>query len=540
MKWILFFLLQFLLLINGYASSTDELKKLCGDEAHRKYSSVVKKEGKSYRYIFVVVTDEKNRTHMVDCSVFGIGPVLNSDFKDKEMLERQCDVDENGPTHVQTGLVSQISEVVSQVQCENKHERSLTSPQCTKDVICNITRSLRTIATFGLTNFLPKTNDNCLSPGQSDCMTTAIAGVIKAVWENIKGIGTLGKAAYNGVKSFFTSRDAELAEIKSSQSLHAASKASPGFLATFRNDPIQAFKDLGLTLYKMFANMVAKNFACEKWAGVPHVSTCIKPMNSWDCASCNQKINAMCGVIGIAGGEIVTAFITGGTLNILGKAGKVAKIDSLIANTNKIMTATKVGAKALTFAGKTFGATAKVASSVMDKVYKIPVLGSYIRLMDEAFMAGYQGPKTYFALRAQERVRQAHMGLTLKQDVTDLSVAQKDLTLAQSVGDKANIAVISERVSKSGKAISEPSRAPTAIEKVEKSAPVMPEKFFTEKQKLEIIQDPDFYNVVNKYPDPTDQEKAIEIISILKNHSKKKLTKAQILEEFDKQVKQCF
>jgi hypothetical protein len=71
-----------------------------------------------------------------------------------------------------------------------------------------------------------------------------------------------------------------------------------------------------------------------KWSGsranVINPPKCEEPLISTDCATCGQKLNMACGVVGFLGGEVLTAFLTGGAVNVAAKAGSaVGKAASL-------------------------------------------------------------------------------------------------------------------------------------------------------------------------------------------------------------------
>ncbi|NCN41457.1 hypothetical protein GW916_09455 [bacterium] len=68
---------------------------------------------------------------------------------------------------------------------------------------------------------------------------------------------------------------------------------------------------------------IGSTFGCEAWDTQPFTGKCIRPMTP-NCATCNQRINAICGTLGYLGGEIAAAFLTGGASAVVGAIAKGA------------------------------------------------------------------------------------------------------------------------------------------------------------------------------------------------------------------------
>ncbi len=62
-----------------------------------------------------------------------------------------------------------------------------------------------------------------------------------------------------------------------------------------------------------------ETFGCGKWEGRPHELKCLEASTSWDCADCNQRMNALCGITGSLGGEALFVMLTGGVAKWAGK-----------------------------------------------------------------------------------------------------------------------------------------------------------------------------------------------------------------------------
>jgi hypothetical protein len=173
-----------------------------------------------------------------------------------------------------------------------------------------------------------------LLQGKSNCMVEAINGVIQDLFSNVEAIWDLGKMAYHGAKgyivdswnSWWSGND------KVADANQAAASQKNSVLQEISSCPTCFIKKVAVGMGEMINEAVKKNFGCEQWdSGVAHVGNCIKPMRNWECASCGQKTNAICGVAGFIAGEVVTSFVLTGGVGFAAKAlvktgGKVAEV----------------------------------------------------------------------------------------------------------------------------------------------------------------------------------------------------------------------
>jgi hypothetical protein len=286
----------------------------------------------------------------------------------KKQSAGQCAVDNTGAYPINGSEVMSMMSTTKQIQSKitaGKKCEVQSGSECAGDMACNLTRSILSRPTILLKllpdDYRPKV-PKCLDAAQSDCMTEFIAGVLTDLWSNLEGIWELGKMAVKGTKSAIIGAWdwATGVEDKTSNAAHLASKQSESSIKLFLKDPIAFLKKVGLEIWNMLTAAVYDNFGCEQWKGVPHMSKCLKPMSNWGCSSCNQKINAVCGVAGILGGEVVMAYFTGGAANLAGKAGakglqSMGKISAILAKSLPKTT------KAL----KTVTATAGVAAKTI-------------------------------------------------------------------------------------------------------------------------------------------------------------------------------
>lgn len=317
----------------------------------------------------------------------------------------------------------------------------------TKAVACSLMSSVFSsgpVASIGanaiINNFVPEAQRaearSCVNSDNS-CLSQAIWGVVQNVISNIQGLWELGKMAVKGIGRLFGFGQAE-----------DASADQHGLLAQFgadvKNDDVglwQASKNLigGFLdgMWKAIKDGTRNQFSCVKWeggvGGTRVGAKCLEAAPSFECATSQQKINMACGVIGFAAGEIVTAFLTGGTVrgaSLVGKGlSKLSKAAGVGARVSRIpgigmartmmagigksktmawvtSTSSKVGEKArLMFqVGDRMipvgtGSQNKILSFA-GKAAKAPLNGAkwYFKKMDEAYALGRHGKSGAFAL----------------------------------------------------------------------------------------------------------------------------------------------
>jgi hypothetical protein len=288
--------------------------------------------------------------------------------KAKTEYEKQCALN-GGATDPIKGsevmtMMNSTNKIQKKIEADNKCEKQ-TGSECAKDMACNLTRSILTGPTT-LLKLIPEKSrpkvPKCLDASQGSCISEFIAGVLTDIWANLEGVWELGKMVVKGAGNALVSAWdwATGVEDKTSDAAHLASKQGESSIKLFLKDPLGFMKKIGTDIWNMITASIYDNYGCEKWSGLPHVSKCLKPMSNWGCSNCNQKMNAVCGVAGVLGGEIVVAYLTGGVVNI---AGKVA--------TKGAQATSKIGAILAKSLPKTTAAVKSVA--VVTKVITVPL-----------------------------------------------------------------------------------------------------------------------------------------------------------------------
>lgn len=225
-------------------------------------------------------------------------------------LEAKCEAENGQHADIDQAAAQALRIAQKAGQCKPRS----TDAQClsaTGCMLASVSNPILTLlGTSGVTG-----QKSCLSQGVSsaaNCFVEILRGVVTSLVSTLSAIWDVGKlAAVKTAQLFGFLREHERA---SSDKLLAAQQAGPGFIEQFKQDPAKATRDLSANIYNGLKSAAMNTFGCEKWDGVPldPRSKCIRPMTNWNCATCDQKLQVFCGIGGLAAGEIVTGFFTGG------------------------------------------------------------------------------------------------------------------------------------------------------------------------------------------------------------------------------------
>ncbi len=274
-------------------------------------------------------------------------------------------------------------------------------------------------------------NNSCAARGAAaapGCLQNVIKGIFDSLWSLLSLVWDIGKAAIRSVGEWTGLIQRQ--ERSSSERLMAAQQAGPGFIRRFISNPGQVMQQMITAMYEGIKTAAMNSYGCEQWTGAPFVSRCLRPMTNWNCATCQQKLQLMCGVAGFAIGEIGTSFLTGGLASgarVIGtavvrgvQAGARASRFSTLAR-NVIRTIPRPPAAAVRAAGRVVEATAVVMTATQRAAVRsfealaasrptrairtaagavsrsivgqttrfiLRPIGFYIEALDNAFMAG--------------------------------------------------------------------------------------------------------------------------------------------------------
>lgn len=221
-------------------------------------------------------------------------------------LKESCEPQAPSP---QRDLAGQVARAAG-TQCQVKS----TDSQCLPLYTCaalTMTNPLLTL--IGGVSRLRGDRSSCLSRGAAaapGCLQNVLKGVFDSLWGLVSLVWDIGKAAVRkfGEWTGLVRR----AERRSSEKLMAAQQAGPGFIRRFISNPGQVMRQMASQMFEGIKQAAMSSYGCERWSGAPFVSRCLQPMTNWNCATCQQKLQLMCGVAGFAVGEIGTALLTGG------------------------------------------------------------------------------------------------------------------------------------------------------------------------------------------------------------------------------------
>lgn len=360
--------------------------------------------------------------------------------------------------------VSEINENFQEQICKEQ-----SGVKCIEDIGCNLTRTLIGPASKLLAVIPEKFRKNvpeCISPNGTDCVTEFINGVIQDIWSNLTGLWSLAKMGASASKDFAVKSWKSLMGIedKTSDAALAASTQEDSAIDKFKNDPVTFFKELGVGIWEMMGKSIKENFGCERWDGIPHFSNCVRPMSNWECSTCSQKMNAVCGVAGILGGEVVVAWLSGGVFAIAGKGveksaamfGKVGvAIKNAVPAVEKLGVVTIPFVKTFEYAQKVLNSSLcvklseyarKAAQSTVNAALKISqtkavtitmkmVKGGvspvthYIQLLNSSFNAGMSATNKLFAKNSMKLQKVSEMMQTREHlgDVDNIILNTKDI-----------------------------------------------------------------------------------------------------------------
>jgi hypothetical protein len=303
---------------------------------------------------------------------------------DKEVAElKTCEAAPSKDQHVT--LAANTGKIIEKTEsCKPAPDQG----QCLKKFGCSIIASAAPIKAF--MHFSGKSVQNprikqCLSEkNDNDCMSNVLRGIFDSLWSSVELIWDLGKAAVLKTAELFGM--VKESEAKTSERAMAAQQASPSFLKSLKNDPVETLQKMASNLYESMEAAAIDHYGCEKWAGIPFTSKCLAPMSTWNCASCAQKSQVFCGIAGYAVGEIGSAMITGGLLaggkSVVLKSVKLAS--SPARNVAAFMSKTFPKSSArISQAGQKLGA---VATATLTKAEKASV-ATWNKLADSKFVA---------------------------------------------------------------------------------------------------------------------------------------------------------
>jgi hypothetical protein len=240
-------------------------------------------------------------------------------------------------------LVNSVDAIVQEVACTQKEKESYKA-SCLKDVMCFGASSLAGVALL-VTEAMNIDTGNCLQ-SQNSCGAQAITALIDTLWSSITGIWNLLEMGYDATTDWVSDKwnsfwdDTEEIENKSSNAQMMLANLSAEQKKQIEEDKEGWLASTMKGLWSSLEHWMSHDIYCQQWSGAPRYSTCLKPFQS-DCIKCDTLLKGSCALIGVVASEIVTTYLTGGVLNVVGRGAKLA------VNSSKALSIAVDGAKSL-------------------------------------------------------------------------------------------------------------------------------------------------------------------------------------------------
>ena len=277
----------------------------------------------------VVDHDEQGGVYRLDCQAMARTLLSELDYA------RVQGASPNGCVVPPSGIddfgryLKEFEKLQNKIACQNPQGLEA----CVADVACNLFRSAPVVGQLSglITGIFVKGNDagsravqGCFGNQNSSCITEFIVGMVKDLLSNVTAIFDLAGMVWDKTKEIAVAAWKKFlglihgpggVENKTTTAGLVASGQSDESIRQAKSDQQNWLRSLVSRLYDSIIDSILTDYACQKWSGPPHGlnSKCLEPVTreTWACASCNAKLNAVCGVLGVVGGEVLLAFFTG-------------------------------------------------------------------------------------------------------------------------------------------------------------------------------------------------------------------------------------
>lgn len=532
--------------LNKLKQLQERVAKECVNNPKAKDYSV-KIEGKTFKCPELITVTDQLRKELA---------------QDMEKHKAKCEEENKKAAH--TVLAKEAATIAQKsVSCEPSPDQQ----QCLSKFACGVlTVTVPVTAIASLVTKSPAVKDCAAqAKGIPGCIANVMRGIFDSIWSALNLIWDVGKWAVTSTAKWMGI--IKESEAKTSEKAMMAQQASPGFLKSFAANPIETMKKMAKDLYASIEDAAINHYGCEKWSGAPFVSSCLQPMTTWKCGTCQQKSQVFCGIAGYATGEIGTAFLTGGLLS----GGKIALKGAVrlgsgpSQNVANFMSKTfpKASSEVAEAAGKvkalaSTGLTAaqqklfaswnaisesKVTKAIANAASKSGVsavtktalkpIAVYLNAMDKAFMAGMNGVDNLAAKSAK-----AQAGAKLADEAMGVSQSNGITIESSSVGAKTvsvkapEATVKSQNVSQVGKSEAQVSKNSSSSQKTSEVADEAGDiaKYRQDPEYMELFKGPQMYD---------DHHKELTMVIRALEESQPKLTKAEIRRKIQETLNSC-
>ena len=227
-------------------------------------------------------------------------------------------------THLQT-IKELVGKALGRKDTDCKVHTDLFSLKCGKEIACNLTKSIfpsallsGKISIFG--------QHECLknSAHQTSCIGELFHGIYDDLFSNMKAITVdLPSMIWHAPGKIW---DALFkVEKKSSDALLATTHLPDPAVKSWFASKAEFIQKFFVNFFKSIDSGIKSSYGCELWSGAPWSSYCLVPMESWNCATCEQRFSAICGIAGYLAGEIPSAYLIGGMFGVASEAASGMK-----------------------------------------------------------------------------------------------------------------------------------------------------------------------------------------------------------------------
>ncbi len=252
--------------------------------------------------------------------------------------------------------------------------------QCLGKFMCGVVTTAVPVTAIAAVLSKNPTVRGCVAQAKQmpGCLASVLRGIFDSIWGSIKMLWDGAKWVAKKAGEFlgFIKRS----EAKTSEKAMLAQQAGPGLLRQLITNPLATMKKMASNLYESLEAAAMNHYGCEKWSGLPFRSTCLRPMTTWKCGTCQQKTQVYCGIAGYAAGEIGTAFLTGGLLS----GGKIALKGA-------VKIASGPARNVAAFLGKTFPKSASAVAKAAGTVKMLAQVG--LTAAQKRLISGWQAVK---------------------------------------------------------------------------------------------------------------------------------------------------
>lgn len=221
--------------------------------------------------------------------------------------------------------------LLSNLKCAAKKD----SQKCEEEVKCIIASTALSSLTLFREVVLREKPSPCLST-QNNCIANFISSLVKSLVSLVTGIWDILGLAVNwaGDKLGEFWNYVKGVEDKTADAQHLLNKLSPQELHQVKTNPVDWIKNLATNIWEGTNTWLKEDIFCEKWEGVPRASKCATP-SDWGCMSCGTKFRGACSAAGVIAAEVIPAFLTGGAVNLVSRAGTGARAFANVIKSSK-------------------------------------------------------------------------------------------------------------------------------------------------------------------------------------------------------------